>query len=302
MHQEKGIEMKKHVVSKTVHIAIAALMLAFIAIAASCIEETARTSDQPLGSCAVFADYDFFDAASQTEFDATYADYAHLFDGTLSESDILSHRQQRLGSLDELRQHYQHTFVKELPALVKDAFSPDWNAWTEWRIFSDKFGQGDELWYFALPASNVDRHTPRRGYVIVRDGQLHAMLLNRTVVFHASYADYVPFFHGVATVSQVLAWKQQQFDSLESLRQHHNRHFGSDSARIVLEPDCRLGQNTSPQTKWDHWHVFGRSYRTGDQLWYFESPAQTWTDLAGRCGYFILRDGQLLAMILVAIN
>lgn len=294
--------MKKSAISRSAHIAIVALVLAFMAIGASCMRETAKISDQPLSSCVVFADYDVSDAASHQGFDATFADYAHLLDGTVSEDDILNHRRQRLDSLDQLKQHYLRTFARELPPLVKDTLAPNWNEWTEWRVFSDRFRQGDELWHFALPASDAHRHGLRRGYAIIREGKLHAMLLNRTVVFGARYADYESLLKGVATESQILAWKQQRFDSLEAIGQHYGAQFGPDSSRILLEPRCRLGGSGGPLTKWDHWHVFGRNYRAGDQLWYFESPAASWTGPTGRCGYLILRDGQLHAILVVAIS
>ncbi len=294
--------MKDRSVSRSIHIAVVAAVLAFIAVAASCMRETASSPEDPLSICTVFADHDVSAPSRWGAFDASYADYVHLFEGTAGADDILNHRQQRLDSLDQLRRHYRRTFVRELPALVKDSFEPDWNRWTEWRVFARKFRPTDELWYFVLPGSKVGRGVPRRGYMIVREGRLHAMLVNRTVVFGAGYNDYESLLRGVATESQILAWKQQQLESLDAVRQHHNVHFGPDSTRIVLEPRCRLGQATGMPTKWDHWHVFGRKYRPGDQLWHFASPADRWTGPGGRCGYLILRDGRLHAMILVAIS
>lgn len=294
--------MKKHAISRTVHVTVVVFALTFIAIAASCTQETAQKLDQPLSSCAVFADRDFSGPAAQTEFDASYADYAHLLDGTLREAQILSHRQQRLGSLEQLQQHYCKTFAKDLPALVRDAFAPDWNAWAEWQVFSERYRPTDELWYFACPASQAGRHASRRGYIIVREGKLHAMLLNRTVVFHASYADYETLLHRVATQEQIVGWRQQGFDSLEGVREHFCTHFGDGSPRILLEECCNLAEAGGAPTKWNHWHVFGRSYEPGDELWYFESPADTWNGPAGRCGYLVLRDGQLHAILVVAIS
>ncbi len=292
--------MKDRIVSKGIHSAVVAIVLAFIAVAASCMRETADTSDDPLSLCTVFADYDVCEAAIQRQFEAAFGDYAHLLDETVGESDVLDHRRERLASLAELRHHYRRTFVRELPALVQDSFEPDWATWTEWQVFAGKFRPGNELWYFVLPESQVGRGAARRGYVIAQGDRLRAMLLNRTVVFGARYADYESLLDDLATESQIVAWRKQQFASLDDLRQHHRDHFGSDSTRIVLEPQCRLGKAAGTPTKWDHWHVFGRRYQPGDQLWYFESP--TWNAPNGRAGYLILREGRLYGMILVAIT
>jgi hypothetical protein len=292
--------MRNRIISRAARMAVVALVLALMFVGPSCAQKTANTSTKPLSSCVVFADNDVPHPAARAEFDATYADYAHLLNGSVSQEDILRHRQQRLDSLDQLKQHYLRIFVRELPDLVKDAFVPDWNAWAEWQVFSEKFRAGDELWYFALPTSGTVSRAGRRGYLIIRDGKLHAMLLNRTVIFHASCADYESLLRGVATEDQIVAWKQQPLNSLEELRQHYCVHFGPDSSRILLEGRCSL--DGSAPTKWNHWHVFGRNYDAADQLWYFESPVETWNGPSGRCGYLITRNGQLQAILVVAIS
>ncbi len=145
--------MRKYAISRPVRLTVVVSAMVFAAMVTSCNQETAQTSNQPLSSCAVFADRDFSDPVSQGEFDASYADYAHLLDGTLDQDEILSHRRQRLESLEQLQEHYGRTFARDLPALVRDAFTPDWNTWAEWQVFSEKYGPDDELWYFACPAS-----------------------------------------------------------------------------------------------------------------------------------------------------
>ena len=42
--------------------------------------------------------------------------------------------------------------------------------------------------------------------------------------------------------------------------------------------------------------------RPGDHLWRFASPAQTWLELAGREGVFLVRDGMVIAHIVTAMN
>ncbi|NLZ06427.1 MAG: hypothetical protein GXY19_14755 [Phycisphaerae bacterium] len=295
--------MTRHIGTRTIHIAFVVLTLILIAVGASCVEKkAANTSADPLSLCVVFENNDALDPDVETEFEATYADYAHLLGETLGPEHILRHRCQHLDSLDQVQQHYIETSIQELPELVKDTFAPDWNTWAEWQVFSEKYRQGDELWYFACPRSPAGRHNLARGYVITRDGRLAAMILNRTVTFHASYADYESLLRGVATEEKIMAWKRLALKSPEELRQHYCSHFGPDSSRILLEEQCSLDEAGIGRTKWDHWHVFGRKYGDGDQLWYFESPAETWNGPHGRCGYLITRNGRLHAILVVAIS
>ena len=49
----------------------------------------------------------------------------------------------------------------------------------------------------------------------------------------------------------------------------------------------RVGHHISgPQ-----WRHLKRSWRPGDEIWYFDSPPETWQVLAGRRGYALVRDG-----------
>ncbi len=293
--------MNRCIVSRTIRTAAVFFLSALIAMGASCMEEAATIPHEPLHSCVVFPDGEASEAKLELRFNASHLDYAHLLESA-TEQDILDHRRKRLGSPDGLKQHYRRTFVRELPDMVKEAFAPDWDTWTEWRTFHEAWRQGDELWYFLLPVSGTNSRAPRRGYVIIRDGKLHAMLLNRTVVFHASYADYEPLLCGVATEDQIVGWKQQPFASIEELCRHFREHFGPDSSRIVLEDRCTLDEAGEGGSKWDRWHVFARQFGQGDRLWYFESPAETWSGPFGRCGYLITRHGRLHAILVVAIS
>ena len=42
------------------------------------------------------------------------------------------------------------------------------------------------------------------------------------------------------------------------------------------------------------WKPFVAEMMEGDELWRFRSPAQTWTNLSGRAGYAIIRDGKII--------
>jgi hypothetical protein len=39
-----------------------------------------------------------------------------------------------------------------------------------------------------------------------------------------------------------------------------------------------------------------------DELWTFSSPPRTWEDLAGRAGIALVRDGQVIEVIVTMLN
>ena len=41
---------------------------------------------------------------------------------------------------------------------------------------------------------------------------------------------------------------------------------------------------------------------SGDRVFEFRSPEQTWKDLCGREGYLVVRDGKIAQMIVTAMN
>jgi hypothetical protein len=40
----------------------------------------------------------------------------------------------------------------------------------------------------------------------------------------------------------------------------------------------------------------------GGELWYFSSPQETWNRLAGRAGYAVLRNGEVVAAIVTLLS
>lgn len=50
-----------------------------------------------------------------------------------------------------------------------------------------------------------------------------------------------------------------------------------------------------PTARWlAKWHAFVGRMTDGDELWYFESPAETWAGLSGAAGYALVRSGQII--------
>ena len=47
----------------------------------------------------------------------------------------------------------------------------------------------------------------------------------------------------------------------------------------------------------EQWRVFISQMGAGDELWFFESPAETWNSLAGRAGYALVRSGRVVASL-----
>jgi hypothetical protein len=65
----------------------------------------------------------------------------------------------------------------------------------------------------------------------------------------------------------------------------------SDSDRHEL-----LSKGPSP-TWLDKWRQFIPQMLPGYELWSFESPPETWANLAGAAGYAIVRSGRIIASL-----
>lgn len=58
----------------------------------------------------------------------------------------------------------------------------------------------------------------------------------------------------------------------------------------VLEATAQVGE----QQRWLQWC---NSIQPNDELWYFKSPLETWQRGTGRAGYYILRNGAVVDVI-----
>lgn len=67
-----------------------------------------------------------------------------------------------------------------------------------------------------------------------------------------------------------------------------------------------LKRRVSPDDLYDEqWLRFKDQIQPGDQIWYYKTPIETWTEwfpLCGREGYVIVRDDQIVDEILLSIS
>jgi hypothetical protein len=54
--------------------------------------------------------------------------------------------------------------------------------------------------------------------------------------------------------------------------------------------------------KHGEWEALKVQMRSGDELWTFASPAESWEHLADRAGIALIRDGNTIAVLLGAMN
>jgi hypothetical protein len=71
---------------------------------------------------------------------------------------------------------------------------------------------------------------------------------------------------------------------------------GRESMRLGLsDSDFRELVARGPSPQWlEKWRVFISQMGAGDELWFFESPPETWAGLAGAAGYALVRAGRII--------
>ena len=75
----------------------------------------------------------------------------------------------------------------------------------------------------------------------------------------------------------------------------------AEAAHMVI--DDRLGPApVAFGLRNNHWRHMIEPLREGDELWAYRSPPDTWAKRAGREGYCIVRDGQVIADIWTFMN
>ena len=75
----------------------------------------------------------------------------------------------------------------------------------------------------------------------------------------------------------------------------------AEQAHLVT--DKRLGPKPVPFGFINaRWEQLKATMRPGDELWEFESPSESWEDLAGRAGLRIMRGGQIIDAIITRMN
>ena len=50
------------------------------------------------------------------------------------------------------------------------------------------------------------------------------------------------------------------------------------------------------------WEPFIAEVMPGDEVWRFQSPPETWANMAGRAGYSIVRDGTIIRSLVTLLN
>jgi len=75
----------------------------------------------------------------------------------------------------------------------------------------------------------------------------------------------------------------------------------AEQAHLVT--DGRLGPKPVPFGFInDRWEKLKATMRPGDELWEFESPRESWEDLAGRAGLCLMREGRIIDAITTRMN
>jgi hypothetical protein len=66
----------------------------------------------------------------------------------------------------------------------------------------------------------------------------------------------------------------------------------------LSDSDLRQLLSHGPSPQWvEKWRAFISQMIAGDELWFFESPPETWSSLSGRAGYALARAGHLVDSI-----
>jgi hypothetical protein len=66
----------------------------------------------------------------------------------------------------------------------------------------------------------------------------------------------------------------------------------------------KLLDRSEPFRKWveSEWKPFINQMSSGDELWRFHSPPQTWARRVGRAGYSIVRNGVVVHSLVTLLN
>src|SRR4030095_6853675 len=62
-----------------------------------------------------------------------------------------------------------------------------------------------------------------------------------------------------------------------------------------------LARGPSPH-RTGKWRAFNRRMVAGDELWFFESPPETWSNLVGRAGCALVRSRRIVDSIVSRVN
>ncbi len=76
------------------------------------------------------------------------------------------------------------------------------------------------------------------------------------------------------------------------------------SLEISDENKQKLLDQSEQFREWakNEWMPFIELMQPGDELWQFCSPGESWANLAGRAGYAIVRDGEIVHSLVTLLN
>jgi hypothetical protein len=80
-------------------------------------------------------------------------------------------------------------------------------------------------------------------------------------------------------------WKRDMFVEKEAVEKVEADNLYPDDGRV---PHVPFGFSH------DKWLQFRRQMQPGDELYYYETSAESWRNLAGRSGYILVRDGEVI--------
>ena len=72
------------------------------------------------------------------------------------------------------------------------------------------------------------------------------------------------------------------------------------SVQIAEEDNTRDGIPFSGRQ--DEWEALKAKMIDGDEIWGFCSPSDSWQHLAGRAGYALVRDGEVIDCVVTMMN
>jgi hypothetical protein len=71
---------------------------------------------------------------------------------------------------------------------------------------------------------------------------------------------------------------------------------------MVAEVEAQFDERHLPARSLESWQEFIAIMQPGDELWWFCSPETSWKHLAGRAGFAIVRDGEIVARRVMQLN
>ncbi len=75
-----------------------------------------------------------------------------------------------------------------------------------------------------------------------------------------------------------------------------------EALTTVAEIESGFKQQRLAASWLEDWHALVDAMQPGDELWSFCSPPDSWQHLAGRAGFAVVRQGEVINTILTMMN